>query len=314
MKNLLLLILTILPLLSFGQQLPERSVFNETNFLWNPAMTAPARFWEASANYRQSWVGFEDAPRTAAIQIQYPFLKEKMALGGYFMHDDVSPVKTNTFAMTYVYKLHLGGRTSHSQLSIGVMAMMNHYFVNGQDVVVNETDDDYLPAAENKQLSPNAGFGLFYSNNGGKNFDRSYFYVGAAVNQLLSKDLIFKDFGTLSNFKRTLHGNAIVGYHSVSGDYIIEPSLWINYSAPGIQDANFSLKFEKIESFWAGLNLSFTQTLSMQLGYILSKGFVKDGSLRVGLASSYHLGTFAKARGLGYEFYVGYRFGLEGKR
>lgn len=309
MKNLLLTILILLPFCVFGQQLPGRSVFSETNFLWNPAMTAQGHFWEAGTNYRQSWVGFEDAPRTASINMQYPFLKEKMALGGFFMHDDVSPVKTNTFALTYAYKLHLGGRKSHSQLSIGLMAMMNHYLVSGFGIVANDADDDFLPIPENNQLAPNFGFGVLYSNNGGKNFDKSYFYAGAGVNQTLSRDLIFKEFGSLSNFKRAFHANMILGYHSISGDYFIDPVIWVNYSAPNLTDANFSLKLEKRNVFWAGINLSFTQTLSMQIGYIL-KGITKDGTVRVGLAGSYHLGSFSKARGIGYEFYAAYRFEL----
>ncbi|MCB0651336.1 MAG: PorP/SprF family type IX secretion system membrane protein [Saprospiraceae bacterium] len=306
-KKILTILIVLLPLLSFSQQLPERSVFDETNFLWNPAMTAPWEYWEMGATYRQSWVGFEDAPRTATLNMQYPMIKENMAMGGFFLHDDISPLKINTFAMTYAYKLRLGGK---QQLSLGVMGIMNHFLVNGLEVVVNDDDDELLPGPEGNLLSPNVGFGIFYINNTGGNFEGNSFYAGLAANQLLSTDIVFKEFGSPGNFKRAFHGNAVLGYRSISGDILIEPALWINFSTPGITDANFCLKFEKRESFWAGLNLSFNQTLSFQVGYILTKGIVKDGSLRVGLAGSYNLGPFAKARGIGYEFYVAYRFEL----
>ncbi|KAA3637249.1 MAG: type IX secretion system membrane protein PorP/SprF, partial [Bacteroidetes bacterium] len=125
--------------------------------------------------------------------------------------------------------------------------------------------------------------------------------------QAFSSNVVFPDFGSPGNFKRGLHGNAVLGYRSISGDILIEPMLWINYSSPGISDANFSIRFEKRETFWTGLNLSFNQTLSFQLGYILTKGMMKDGSLRIGMAGSYNLGPFAQARGLGYEFYLAYR-------
>ena len=188
--------------------------------------------------------------------------------------------------------------------------MMNHFLVSGLEVVVNEEDDELLPAPENNLLSPNVGFGLFYTNNAGGHFEENFFYIGAAINQILPSDVIFKDFGSPANFKRAMHGNAVLGYRSISGDILIEPVLWINYSAPGITDANFSIKVEKRESFWTGLNLSFNQTLSFQLGYILTKGMMKDGTLRMGIAGSYNLGPFAKARGVGYEFYMAYRFEL----
>ncbi len=58
------------------------------------------------------------------------------------------------------------------------------------------------------------------------------------------------------------------------------------------------------------MNLSFNKTLSFQVGYILTKGMMEGGSLRMGLAGSYNLGPFAKARGIGYEFYLAYRFEL----
>lgn len=310
LKKILAIFITLLPFSGFSQQLPERSVFDETNFLWNPAMTAPWEYWEMGASYRQSWVGFEDAPRTATLNVQYPMIKENMAMGGFFLHDDISPLKINTFAMTYAYKLGLGGKGSRQQLSLGVMGIMNHFLVNGLEVVVNDDDDELLPGPEGNLLSPNVGFGIFYINNTGGNFEGNSFYAGLAANQLLSTDIVFKEFGSPGNFKRAFHGNAVLGYRSISGDMLIEPVLWINFSTPGITDANFSLKLEKREAFWAGLNLSFNQTLSFQVGYILTKGMVKDGTLRMGLAGSYNLGPFAKARGIGYEFYVAYRFEL----
>lgn len=306
-KKIFLLIFTVLPLWAFSQQLPERSVFDETNFLWNPAMTAPWEFWEMGATYRQSWVGFEDAPRMASMNVQYPMIKENMALGGFYIHDDVSPLKVNAFAMTYAYKLRIGGKRSKQQLSMGILGMVNHYLVNGLDVVVNDEDDELLPGPEGNLLSPNVGFGLFYINNAGAQYETSTFYAGLAANQTFSSNVVFPEFGSPGNFKRGLHGNAVLGYRSISNDILIEPMLWINYSSPGITDANFSIRFEKRETFWTGLNLSFNQTLSFQLGYILTKGMMKDGSLRIGMAGSYNLGPFAQARGLGYEFYLAYR-------
>jgi hypothetical protein len=116
MKKLLLLFILAIPVGLWAQQLPERSPFGETGFLWNPAMTAPWTYYEIDAGFRQEWLGFEDAPQTAYLGIQYPFEKENMSLGGYFMHDAVNPVKTNTFALTYAYKLEPGFKR-YDQLS-----------------------------------------------------------------------------------------------------------------------------------------------------------------------------------------------------
>jgi hypothetical protein len=48
--------------------------------------------------------------------------------------------------------------------------------------------------------------------------------------------------------------------------------------------------------------------LSVQLGYILIKGLPSDAAMRIGAMGSYNIGTFGRARGVGYEFYAAYRF------
>ncbi len=297
------------PLFAMAQQLPDRSAFSETDFIWNPAMTAVYDYWELGASYRQQWVGFEDAPLTATLNMQYPFLKQNASLGGFFMHDNLSPIQSNTFAMTYAYKIRFK-RRSADQLSIGIMGMLNHMFLDGLEVVVNDQDDEYLPGAEGNKFSPNIGFGAFYTSYAKDDFEKSFFFAGLAVNQLLPSNLIFDETGSPANLKRAIHGNATIGYRSIEGDLYIEPSVWVNYSAVNILNATFNLKVEKHEAFWAALNLSTNKTLAIQLGTILNKGLVKNGTLRIGTMGSYNIGSFGKARGLGYEFYLAYRFEL----
>ena len=45
--------------------------------LWRtPAMTSRFDFLEIGATYRQQWLGFADAPRTATLNMQFPFSNE----------------------------------------------------------------------------------------------------------------------------------------------------------------------------------------------------------------------------------------------
>ena len=83
-----------------AQQLPQRTTFGATNFIWNPAMTAFEEHWEAGITHRQEWVGFEDAPQSSAIYGQYPFVKENASLGGFFMLDEIKPLRNNVLALT----------------------------------------------------------------------------------------------------------------------------------------------------------------------------------------------------------------------
>ena len=308
MRYILLLLLSF-PILLQAQQLPDRTVFAENSFLWNPAMTAVWDYWELGASYRQQWLGFEDAPTTAALNIQYPFLDYNGSLGGYFVHDVVKPLKYSTFALTYAYKIKLGIK-KYDQLSIGVMANLSQYLLDGLDVVVNDEDDVLIPAGESSKFSFNAGVGLFYTTYAKDDFDENMFFAGLAANQIVPNKLVFDEFGGVTNLKREIHANAIVGSRFIYDKIFLEPSVWVNYSAPDIFDVSLNVKMEKYEAFWAGLSYSTSHTIALQLGLIVIKGFTKDGALRIGTMASYNIGSFGKFRGVGYEAYVAYRFEL----
>lgn len=304
----LLLLICFCPL--SAQQLTERSPFSENSFIWNPAMTAPWDYWEMGVNYRQEWLGFQDAPRTATLQVQYPFERENMSLGGFFIHDNASPVTLNSAGFAYAYRMQLDRRRGGKQLSIGLNATLSHIYVNALEIVVNDPDDEVLPGGENNKISPNLGFGIFYTSYSRDEFDRTFFFGGLAVNQILPLSVILDDFGGSANLMRTMHGNVILGTRIVNGDIYIQPSAWVNYSAPNIIEANLNVKLEQQEVFWAGLNYSTTQTIALQAGVILNNDFTRDGTMRIGTSGSFNMGQFGKFRGMGFEFYLAYQFEL----
>lgn len=301
-------IFLLFPLLSNAQQLPERSSFYSNSFIWNPAMTGLWDYWELGLTYRQEWLGFEDAPVTATLNVQYPFPKEHMSLGGFFMHDNINPIVMNSFGFTYAYRVDLGRRRT-DLLTIGLMGTLNHFFVDGKEIVVNDQDDPLVPTGENNKFGPNAGAGIFYTSYGKSEFEKDRFFAGLAITQLLPGNIRLDEFGSDASLKRNIHGNAIVGARFVNENTFIEPSLWINYSAVNLLDMNLGVRFEREDAFWAGLTYSTTQTIFLQTGLAMKNGLAKDGVLRIGALGSFNVGTFGKARGLGFEFYGAYRFG-----
>lgn len=301
--------LFLLPMALRSQQLPDRSPFGEMAFVWNPAMTALYNYWELGAGFRQQWVGFKDAPQTTTLSVQYPIEKQNASLGGFYMNDAIRPIKSNAFAFTYAYKASPGFKRG-DQLSIGIMVSLTHVFLDGLDLVVNDEDDELLPSGENNKVSPNAGLGVFYTNNARDPFDKNSLFAGIGFNQLIPVNLAFVESGTMANLKRVLHGNAVFGARIVNKEIMLEPSLWVNYSAANLLNANLSLRMEKRDAFWAGLTYTTNQTVAIQVGSIFTKGLAKDGTIRAGLLGSYNIGSFGRARGVGYECYIAYRFEL----
>ena len=307
--KLKIFILLLLPVFSNAQQLPYQSAFNETSFIWNPAMTGRFQFMEFGATYRQQWMGFTDAPRTASLNIQFPLPNEKMSVGGFITRDQTGPLTYNSISFTYAFKMKLGIQR-YDQLSIGLLGTLSEYHVDGRNVLVNDIDDVLLPNSESTQIHPNVGVGIFYQSYTKENFGRNFFYFGIAANQLLTSDLTFQESVSDLNLKRAFHGNAMLGIHLVYGDIFLEPSVWVNYAQINLTNYNLGLKMEKEDSFWTGFAFSSNSTLSLQAGVILKQKWLKDGSLRIGTMGTYNVGASGNYQGFGYEFYIAYRFDL----
>ncbi|MDX1942762.1 MAG: PorP/SprF family type IX secretion system membrane protein [Saprospiraceae bacterium] len=309
MKRILLFFIT-LPVLSYSQQLPDLSPFGELNFAWNPAMTGLYDYWEVSADYRQQWFGFENAPRTAIIAAQYPFEKEKMSIGGVFTHDNIQPLKFSTLAFNYAYKFQLGFNRN-DQASIGATVNASQYFVDALEIVVNDPDDQLVPLGESSTLSFNAGAGFFYTTYAGTR-RKSYtsenaFFFGGAVQQVFPAKLVIQESSTLANWQRKMHANFILGARLVNDNFFIEPTAWLNFGLPNLSNFNIQAKIEKPEAFWAAITYSTNQTVAVQLGVITISNFAKDSYWRIGALGSYNVGDFGQYRGVGMEFLVAYR-------
>jgi len=310
MKKIILYCLLAMPFTLLGQQLPYASNFSATNFIFNPAMTAPLEYWEMAATYRQQWAGFEDAPRTATASIQYPFVGRNMSLGASIMHDETHPLTFNSISFSYAYKLRIG-LFQDDQLSLGLLGTFGEYQVDSKSIVVNDDTDFLLPEDETSKIIPNAGFGVYYRTYADGDFDRSYVYGGVGVNQLFASNLVFEADTDPTNLKREMHGNAILGAKIIRDYLALEPTIWLNYANQNLYNINLGVKFERYESFWIGLAYSSSQTATLQAGVILKDdllGFLKDGHLRIGTMATYNSGSVRQYQGLGYEFYIAYRF------
>ncbi|MEN0006277.1 MAG: PorP/SprF family type IX secretion system membrane protein [Bacteroidota bacterium] len=311
MKKLYFAFALLFPFTLAAQQLPDGTPFQENQFIWNPAMTAVYDYWELGATYRQQWLGFNDAPTTATMQVQYPFRRKKFSLGGYFMFDDVGPVRYTSLAFSYAYKFSPRFR-KYDQLSIGFMGILNQFFVDGLEVEVNDQDDAFIPRNESSGFSPNASVGVFYTSYGREDRKKDYFYAGIAANQLIPSNLTLEQAQGSSdaNFQRAIHANAIVGYRFIEDELFIEPMLWVNYAMANLVNGYIGIRLEQYKAFWGGLTYSSNQTVGIQAGYILPEIWNKDDAVRIGLNGTYNIGNFGNYRSVGFEFYTAYRFEL----
>ena len=62
----------LLGFLSDAQQLPMFTQFVTDELLYNPAIAGTKRTYDVRLNYRDQWVGFQDAPTTESISMNHP--------------------------------------------------------------------------------------------------------------------------------------------------------------------------------------------------------------------------------------------------
>lgn len=293
--------------IGFAQQLPERSTYDANAFIWNPAMTSIHNYWELGATYKQQWVGFDDAPRTLMASFQYPFVDKNMSMGMYMMHDKTHPLLFNAIGFTYNYQFKLN-ITREDFLSIGLLGTYGEYRVDTKNILTSLEQDPLMPVDGASKIIPNAGAGIFYTTNKDK-FDSNTIYLGVGVQQLFSSDLKFDGTDQDVNFLRAPHANAIMGVTLLmNANTYIEPSVWLNYAGENIYELNAGFRMEQEDTFWAAANFSVSQNFSVQGGVILTDGIFEDGQMRIGGLATYNLGKLGSSIGLGYEFYVAYRF------
>lgn len=278
-------------------------------------MTAPESEWEVGATHRQEWLGFEHAPVTTSAYGQYAFPKQPIGIGGFLLLDQIAPIQQNVLGMSYVYKL---GRTPRQrrgrfrqrttgQLSLGIMATLNHLLVNPTELNVNHADDPLAITIERSAYQPNFGAGIYYRTRPGGPTDKSYGYLGVGANQLLASDLRFVELDQTANLRRAFHGNATLGYRAAGKVFAFEPMLWVSFTEARIVDLQFSIQAERIDAFWAGLVYGQNQTLAFQLGYLPDR--TDAGQLRIGAQGTFNLGGLGSERGPGVEVYVAFRGG-----
>lgn len=290
-----------------AQQFPHKNLFTETSFVWNPAMTANWNFMEVGGLHSKKWTSFEDAPTTSTAYIQFPLVDQNMSIGGHVMSDKVGGLTQNRITFTYAYHLELG-LFSDDQLSLGLGISLNRYLLNGA-LSVSNLNDPLLFSQEVGGTIPNISAGFIYRTTSMDNYDiDSHFFIGFSTYQAIPRAVPFE--GEVSNFEQNIHANFIVGGRIVKENAFVEPSIWGDFSTPNQYRITLNMRYELYNTFWGGVGVSTDLTAGLQGGIILKNGLLRDGTLRVGGTMNLNTGRLSQFQGIGYDFYLAYRYEL----
>lgn len=306
MKKLLYCILFLLVCqMAYSQQIPLTSPLQELQHVWNPAFTAPGTDLEVTGYYRKQWVGFDNAPNTALVSLQYPFVDMNMSAGGVIISDQTGPVKKLGLQVNYAYKLREVFKDD-DHIALGINGYFYQYRFDPKNELVNQQNDPLLNGTSQTKFNPSVGLGFAYFSNTEEFRREDIFYFGFSTLQILPSELALES----GSAPRERHYFFNIGNKFFNYDYYLEPSVQINYVNPEIINILLGMKYEMEETFWAGINYSSANDINIFGGVILNEVGSRYSSLRLGVLAGFNAGPIFQA-GPGFEFYAGYRFDVD---
>jgi type IX secretion system PorP/SprF family membrane protein len=283
-----------------AQQLPASSHLGATRIAWNPAYTAAGNELTADVFFRMQWLGFDGAPVSGFSSVQLPFNDLNMSVGGMVHFDKTGPLRKTGLQLSYAYKLkQLLGK--YDQLSVGLAGNFQQYVVNTTNLAFKDQGDLLIAGQNSNTNFLSLGSGLYYVSNT-REYKGNSFFAGLAINQLYASPVLLSEF----NQPRQNHFHINTGGRFYMLDSYIEPMFTANIVNPAIVDLLFGLKYEKEDTFWAGLGYGGAGMAAFQAGVYVNNFGNKYGRLKIGCLGNYGVNSSELKALPGFEFYMAY--------
>lgn len=106
--------------------------------VFNPAVSGSTRDIYLAAVARQQWVGYKEAPSTQVLNAYGYIAKIRGGVGFVFTNDMLGKQRFTNLRVSYAYSQRLNER---SRLSIGLGLGFTNSFVNGSELIYQQTGD-----------------------------------------------------------------------------------------------------------------------------------------------------------------------------
>lgn len=269
MKTIATLLVFVLALQCYAQQLPLFSQYREFSGIVNPAAVPTDYLWyqmplSFGASTRWQWITDKDGPKTQMLRADYFFKSNvSMLAGGYIIHDQAGRV-----GMTGVYGRFAGvlsrNQPDEEGLVFGLSLGLVRYGLDLSNAQLTDPSDINIYEADNK-IFPDASIGVFgYTTF----YNDNMLYGGVSVPQVLGLNLNFRDENYDLNVQRQRHYFATVGYKiELPRDYtFLEISSWAKFIPPLAPHADLNVRYQMHEKFGIGAGMSTAGYAHLEFG------------------------------------------------
>ncbi len=285
-------------MLAFSQQDVQFTQYMFNTNAVNPAYTGSRGAISGVALFRTQWVGFEGAPVTQSINVNSPFLNDKLGIGLTVLNEKIGPLKQTGIFADFAYRI----KFEKSTLAMGLKAGADVFQAGFNNLNVINSGDNQFQTNVSSKLLPNLGFGIYYH--------AEKYYLGFSTPKLVQNNVDVKTGSTAISQVgvHKLHYYFIGGFVQDINPFIkFKPTTQIKltYGAPVSVDANASFLF--YEKLWLGAMYRFGDAVGLLVQ------FQFNPQLRAGYSYDYTTSKLNKFNNGTHEIMLGYdlRFAKE---
>ena len=278
---------------AFGQQESQFTQYMFNTNAVNPAYAGSRDVISALTLYRTQWVGFEGAPSTMMLNVNSPFMNNKMGAGFTVFTEKIGPLKQTGIFSDFVYKIKM----EKSSLAFGLKAGADIFQAGFSSLNTITANDEQFRSDVTSKLLPNLGFGIYYKT--------EKYYLGLSTPKLVQNHInIRSGSSAVSQIGiNKMHYYFIAGYVMDVNSFVkFKPTAQVKftYGAPVSLDANASFLF--YEKLWAGAMFRLGDAVGLLLQYQFNP------QLRAGYSYDFTTSRLGKYTGGTHEIMLGYDF------
>jgi len=244
------------------QQDPQVSL-NKYNILpINPGFAGANGSLCASILYRNQWMGFEGAPKTMILSVDYFLSSFNSGIGLNIYNDALGFEKNTYFNLNFAYHVNVGEGTLGLGLALGAI----NKSIDGDWITPdkllglqpNPYSDPAIPRSESKLIF-DSNFGIFYRSGDDK------LYGGISTTHLTQPEVKFS-LSKTPYIRRHYYVNVGSYIELPDKNWGVIPSAFIKYDGSTAQyDINFLIEYRR--QFRGGLTYRFGDAIVFIIGY-----------------------------------------------
>ena len=298
LRHIIISLLLVLAMRSFGQQDPMFTQYMNNPVLINPAYAGTFGNVNFNGIFREQWTGIEWHPRTTSFSVTSPFLNYKVGVGLTFLYDEIGPLSQTGIYMDYAYHIDFD---NDARLSLGLKAGFNYYEKDLRGLSTYEYDTWVALNPLTTKFLFNTGVGAFYST--------EKYFAGFSIPKLIRNSLSEADntYEIVGKEERHyfLTGG---GIFQLTPIVKLRPALMLRAVNGAPYSADISASVIAYDRFWVGLTYRIGDALGAHARFEIRDGF------QIGFSYDYTNSRLREYNNGTYEIFFSYTIKQTGRR